>query len=461
MLALALAGLCALAGPTDPPHADRSQSVTAFVDVTVIPMDRERTLPGHTVVVRGDRIVEVGPSARVKVPEGGVRVEGRGKFLIPGLAEMHAHIPGGQASDAEVERTLFLYVAGGLTTVRGMLGHPRHLELRARAARRELVSPTIYAAGPSLNGNSIPDPAAAARAAIEQKRAGYDLLKIHPGVSRPAFDTLVATAHRIGIPFAGHVPAAVGLARALEARYATIEHLDGYIEAMLRDGAPVGPAQSAFFGLNLGEHLDESKLPGLVEATRRAGVWNVPTQVLLENLVLVEGAELDRRPEMRYVAPEMRKQWAKVRANMLEETGATPQGARRTIEVRRRLIKALHAAGAGLLLGSDAPQIFNVPGFSSHRELESLVAAGLTPYEALETGTRNIARYFGTERETGTVEQGKRADLVLLDADPLADIRNTTRRAGVMVRGRWLPRAELDRRLAEVARTLGRTAELR
>jgi imidazolonepropionase-like amidohydrolase len=132
---------------------------------------------------------------------------------------------------------------------------------------------------------------------------------------------------------------------------------------------------------------------------------------------------------------------------MLAETGSTPESARRTIEVRRHLIKALHAAGAGLLLGSDAPQIYNVPGFSTHRELESLVAAGLTPYQALETGTRNVARYFGTERETGTIERGKRADMVLLEADPLVDIRNTTKRAGVMVRGRWLPREEIERRL--------------
>lgn len=451
MLRLALAGLCVLPGPTDPPCGAASQTVTAFVDVTVIPMDRERRLPGQTVVVRGDRIVELGPTARVKVPEGATRVEGRGRFLIPGLAEMHAHIPGGQASDSAVERTLFLYVAGGLTTVRGMLGHPRHLELRARAARGELLSPTIYAAGPSLNGNSIPDPVAARKAVVEQKEAGYDLLKIHPGVSREAFDTLAATARRVGIPFAGHVPEDVGIVRALEARYATIEHLDGYVEGLIREGAPVSADQSAFFGLNLGEHLDESRLPALVAATQRAGVWNVPTQVLLENLVLVgSSAELARRPEMRYVAPETRAQWAGVKDNMLAETGSTPESARRTIEMRRRLIKALHAAGAGLLLGSDAPQIYNVPGFSTHRELESLVAAGLTPYQALETGTRNIARYFGTERETGTVERGKRADLVLLEADPLADIRNTTRRAGVMVRGRWLAQAEIERRLAEL-----------
>jgi imidazolonepropionase-like amidohydrolase len=448
MLRLALAGLCALTDPTDPPCATHGDSVTAFVDVTVIPMDRERRLPGQTVVVRGDRIVALGSAARVKVPEGATRVEGKGKFLIPGLAEMHAHIPGGQASDSAVERTLFLYLAGGLTTIRGMLGHPRHLQLRERAARGELLSPTIYAAGPSLNGNSVPDPAAARKAVIEQKEAGYDLLKIHPGVSREAFDTLVATARRVGIPFAGHVPQEVGIARAIEAKYATIEHLDGYIEALVRDGAPVSADQSAFFGLNLGEHLDGSRLPALVAATKRAGVWNVPTQVLLENLVLVgSSAELAQRPEMRYVPAEMLAEWAREKDGMLAETGSTPESARRTIEVRRRLIKALHAAGAGLLLGSDSPQIYNVPGFSTHRELESLVAAGLTPYQALETGTRNVARYLGTERETGTVEQGKRADLVLLDADPLVDIRNTTKRAGVMVRGRWLPRAEIERRL--------------
>jgi imidazolonepropionase-like amidohydrolase len=442
MLHLALAGLCALAVPTDP-------LVTAFVDVTVIPMDRETRLANQTVVVRGDRIVALGPTARVKVPEGATRVEGKGRFLIPGLAEMHAHIPGGQASDSAVERTLFLYVAGGLTTIRGMLGHPRHLELRARAARGELLSPTIYAAGPSLNGNSVPDPAAAEKAAVEQKQAGYDLLKIHPGVGLPAFEALVASARRVGIPFAGHVPEDVGIHRAIAARYASIEHLDGYVEAMLRGDAPVSADESAFFGLNLGEHLDESKLPALVEATRKAGVWNVPTQVLLENLVLVGSAELAQRPELRYVTPETRAQWAEVRQSMLSETGSTPESARRTIEVRRRLIKALHAAGAGLLLGSDAPQIYNVPGFSTHRELESLVAAGLTPYQALETGTRNIARYFGTERETGTIAEGKRADLILLDADPLTDIRNTTRRAGVMVRGRWLPQAEIEKRLAD------------
>jgi cytosine/adenosine deaminase-related metal-dependent hydrolase len=153
------------------PPAWAPDSLVAFVDVTVIPMDRERVLPGHTVVVRGDRIAVVGPSNRVKVPGGSRKVDGRGKFLIPGLAEMHAHIPGGDAPDSVLSSTLFLYVSRGVTTIRGMLGHPKHLDVRARAARGELLSPTIYTSGPSLNGKSVPTPGAAVRSVTEQKAA--------------------------------------------------------------------------------------------------------------------------------------------------------------------------------------------------------------------------------------------------------------------------------------------------
>ena len=443
---LSLAGVPALA----------QERVTAFVDVTLIPMDRERSVPHQTVLVRGDRIAAVGPADRVAVPSGAARVEGRGKYLIPGLAEMHAHIPGGQAPDSIVDRVLFLYVSGGITTIRGMLGHPRHLELRAQAARNDILSPTIYAAGPSLNGNSVTTPEAAIKAVEEQKAAGYDLLKIHPGLKLEVFEALVGTARRVGIRYAGHVPADVGLARAIEARYWSIEHLDGYVEAMLRPDSPVPASESAFFGMNLGEHLDDAKLPGLVRATKAAGVWNVPTQVLMENLIAVPADELPRRPEMRYVPDSTVAQWTEERNTVLQETGSTPESARKMLDTRRRLIRELHAAGAGLLLGSDAPQVWNVPGFSTHRELESLVAAGLTPWQALETGTRNVATYFGTLEDTGTIETGKRADLVLLDADPLADIRNTTRRAGVMLRGRWLPQAEIQARLDEIARSVGK-----
>ncbi|HEX2250673.1 MAG TPA: amidohydrolase family protein, partial [Gemmatimonadales bacterium] len=287
---------------------------------------------------------------------------------------------------------------------------------------------------------------------IEQKKAGYDFLKIHPGIERKVFDTLAATARRVGIRMAGHVPAEVGLRRALEVPYASIDHLDGYIEAMV-PGSAKAP-ESQMFGFNLGEHLDQSVLPKLVRATREAGVWNVPTQTLLENLAPSASLQaLARRPEMQYVSPATLASWAEAKQSIMKQTGASPESVRRTMATRRRLIKALHDGGAGLLLGSDAPQIYNVPGFSIHRELESMVAAGLTPYQALATGTRNVAVFFGTLPQSGTIEVGKKADLILLTANPLENIQNTTQRAGVMLRGRWLAQAELERRLAAIARS--------
>jgi imidazolonepropionase-like amidohydrolase len=157
---------------------------------------------------------------------------------------------------------------------------------------------------------------------------------------------------------------------------------------------------------------------------------------------------------MRYVSRETLTKWAETKNSLLRETGSSPQSARRVMDVRRKLIKALHAARAGLLLGSDAPQIYNVPGFSTHRELESLVAAGLTPYQALETGTRNVAVFFGTLAKTGTIEVGKQADLILLEANPLIDVVNTTKQSGVMLRGKWLPKSQIDTRLAAIAKAV-------
>jgi imidazolonepropionase-like amidohydrolase len=182
----------------------------------------------------------------------------------------------------------------------------------------------------------------------------------------------------------------------------------------------------------------------------------VPTQTLMENLGPgVSADSLARRPEMRFVRASTLAEWAQEKGSILAETGSSAESARRTLEVRRKLIGALHRGGAGLLLGSDAPQIYNVPGYSIHRELEAMVAAGLTPYQALETGTRNVAQFFGILAEAGTIEEGKRADLVLLEGNPLSDIRNTSRRAGVMLHGRWLSRATIDARLAAIAKGMG------
>jgi imidazolonepropionase-like amidohydrolase len=428
----------------------------AIVNVTVVPMDSERRLPDHTVVTRGRRIVAVGPSATTGVPDGAQRIDGTGKFLIPGLAEMHGHFPGPQQvqqlGEEYADRLLFLSVANGVTTVRGMLGGPRDLRVREEIARGQRLGPQIFVAGPSLNGNSTPSPESAWRNVTEQRAAGYDLLKIHPGVPREAFDAAVATARREGIHFAGHIPAAVGLLHALSSGIRSVEHLDGYVEALQKDAAPALPANTGFFGFAVLEHVDEAKLKGLVATTRRAGAWNTPTQVLIENLYSAETAEsLAQRPETRYVPRQMLEQWMQAVRNTKALPNYTPERARRFVELRRRIIKALHDGGSGLLLGADTPQIFNVPGFATIRELHALVAAGVPAYAALQAGTRNAAAALGLPDSFGTIAEGRRADLVLLDADPLEDIKNVERRSGVVVAGRWLPATEIEEKLKSFA----------
>ena len=267
-----------------------------FTGVHVIPMDRETVLRDQTVVIVDGRITAVGSKESVQPPAGATEIQAQGRFLMPALAEMHAHIPGGNEPDAAVERTLLLYAANGMGTIRGMLGDPRHLAFRDRLGKGELFSPRIYTSGPSLNGNSVPSKDAAIQAVTTQKAAGYDLLKIHPGIERDVFDALAAKVQELKIDFAGHVPLAVGLHRALETRYRSIDHLDGYVEAMAKN-----PMQSQFFGINLVNEVDETRIPALVEETKKAGTWMVPTQVLFDNLFSDEDPDqMAKRPEMKY-----------------------------------------------------------------------------------------------------------------------------------------------------------------
>jgi imidazolonepropionase-like amidohydrolase len=296
----------------------------------------------------------------------------------------------------------------------------------------------------------VGSPADAARIVRDQARSGYDFVKVHPGPTRAEYDAAVEAGAASGIALAGHVPADVGVMRAIEAKQATIDHLDGYVEAL----APADRrAQGGFFGLALADVADRSRLPALVAATVSAGVWNVPTQTLIEHWPAPSPTvdELLARPEMAYVSPEARASSANAKRQMTGAPGYDAARARALVALRREIIKALHDAGAGLLLGSDAPQVFNVPGFSLHRELEAIVASGLTPFEALRTGTVNPAVFFEATDEFGAVRAGLAADLILAARNPLEDVTALARPDGVMVRGRWLDRAELDRKLAEIA----------
>jgi hypothetical protein len=438
-----------------PAAAQPALGVYAITDVTVVPMDRERLLPGRTVIVRDGRIESVGPARSARIPAGAIRIEGRGRYLMPGLAEMHAHVPGG-ADPQWAEDVLFLYAANGITFARGMLGAPAHLQLRSRLERGELIGPRLYTSGPSLNGNSVASPEDGRRMVAEQKAAGYDFLKIHPGLDRARYDAIAAAAREHKMPFGGHVPDDVGLRRVLEAKQATVDHLDGYMPLLVSDGSTAG--ESGFFGYDLTDQVDETKIAQAARLTRQAGVWNVPTDSLMHHMLLpgLGEAELLAREEMRYVPRKMLDGWKQARAGLRSQPDYEPARAARFIAVRGKLIKALHDEGAGLLLGSDAPQVFNVPGFSLHRELRYLVQAGLTPYQALSTGTREVARFLGTPDDFGTVEPGRRADLILVEGDPLKDVSNLRRRAGVMVGGRWLAETRIRAGLAAIAARHGR-----
>lgn len=408
----------------------------AFVDVTVVPMDTERVLPGQTVLVTGDRIVEVGAVASVRVPEGAQKIDGRGKFLIPGLAELHGHNPPLGSSKQYFEDVFYLFVANGVTTVRSMQGFAGQLEWREKARQGEIVAPTLYLAGPSFSGQSVPSPQSAVDRVRAQKAEGWDLLKIHPGIKPEVYAALARTAREVGIEFSGHIPADVGLVACIEQGQRTVDHLDGYIEHLQAKDGPIDPA----------------RLAEIVKFSRESGVWVVPTMPLWEVILGVpEQKRLDAYPEIRYMPRAVRESWRKSYAGRQASPNFNREQARRIAENRNTLLKALHDGGVKILFGTDAPQQYSVPGFSVHRELAAMRAVGMSNFAVLQTATKNVGDYYKEVDAFGTVAAGQRADLVLLRGNPLEDLGQVARRAGVMVRGRWLAESDIQAGLAQIA----------
>ena len=417
---------------------DSEEGVYAFVNVHVIPMDSEQVLENQTVIVKDGRIVEVGSASSVDIPDGAERIEGAGKYLMPGLAEMHGHIPHPSQSAEYIEAVLYMYVANGVTTVRGMLGHDGQLELRRRANANEIISPTLYLAGPSFNGNSILSPEQAEQKVRQQVEEGWDLLKVHPGLTLEEFDAMANTANELGIRFGGHVPAEVGLKHAIEMGQETFDHLDGYMQYLSGESAPVS----------------EEDMAAIIDMTKEAGAWVVPTMVLWETILGYTDLEwATTLPELKYMPEVIVQQWTNSHTNRVNNPNLDRAALQTHVDNRMKLLKAMSDSGARILMGTDAPQQFSVPGFSIHIELQRMADAGMTPYEIYRTGSVNVGEYFEEQDTFGLIAEGHRADLILLNGNPLDSVSQIKDRAGVMVRGVWLSENDIKARLAEISRS--------
>ncbi|HUP21849.1 MAG TPA: amidohydrolase family protein [Thermoanaerobaculia bacterium] len=452
LLATTLALLAAALGLLGcAPAAREVDGDLAFVGATVLPMVDQSRLEDHTVVIAGGRIVAVAPSDSLSLSADTTVVDASGKFLMPGLAEMHGHYP--QDADSQFARdVLFLYVANGVTFVRGMQGGPQHLPLREAIARGEVLGPRLLVSAPMLHGNAVTDPDQAEALVREAAAAGFDHLKVHEGLTLEVYDRIAATAKEVGLPFSGHVSNLVGLRHALEQGQQTIDHLDNYLEAMVGDADAV--AQLGLFELGtLAGEIDESRLDEVVAATVEAGAGVVPTMALWEILFgSKSGAEwLELRPEIRYVPALMVQGWVASADRGVEQFGQDPEAIANILALRRRVLRALHEAEVSVLFGTDSPQVFSVPGFSIHHELQVMVESGLTPAEALATATSAVADFLDLGDEMGTVGEGKRADLLLLHGDPTEDLAHLAHRAGVVVAGRWLDEEAIQSELEAIA----------
>lgn len=451
VLAVASAGIGAASSQQGP-----EPGMIAFTGVNVVSMKAgEGVAADQTVLVGDGRIIAIGPASEVDVPPAATRVEAAGKYLMPGLADMHVHLE--YFDDPDLLR---LFIANGVTLVRNMDGRPHVLEWRTQVESGELAGPTIYTAGPILDGdppqrddNTVVRDAAEARSAVlEQAARGYDFIKVYTNLSEESYRAILETARDEGLPVAGHLPRDVDLRTALGVGQQAIEHLTDYGEAVESEDSPHRGRwhwSRLFFAIP----VDPTRIAITARDVARARVWTIPTLVQAEK-ALVRADTLRAvlaAKEMAYIPTDVREFWdAGVRRQLERMDPEDWRIVDRGHENRLRMVAALHEAGAGLLVGTDTPNPFVVPGFSVHEELALFVATGLTPAEALAAATREAARFLGRLDELGTVEVGKRADLLLLDADPLEDVANVRRIAGVVVRGDWLPAGRLEAMLADL-----------
>jgi imidazolonepropionase-like amidohydrolase len=380
-----------------------------------------------TVIVVGDRIAAVGRAGRVRVPQGARVVDAAGRYLIPGLWDMHVHL-----GDGEFDKNFYLrlFIANGVTGVRIMEGAPEYQAWRREAEGGTLLAPRMVIASPMLGFGDLSNISEArAREEVRKaKRDGADFIKVHDNLSRASYLAVIDEAKRAGLPVEGHTPVSVTAEEASRAGQKSIEHLTG-----------LAPAEA-----------DAATAERWFALFRKNQTWQCPTLIMRHNYALLDDSSLAADPRLKYAKPSWRARW--LRMTREAETWPAGEGARRRETIRKEdaLVAEMQRAGVPVLAGTDDANPYVLPGFSLHDELALLVKAGLTPAEALRTATYNPAKFLGLSGSLGTVEGGKLADLVLLDANPLEDISGTIKIAAVIAGGRYLPRESLDKILAEV-----------
>ena len=400
----------------------------AIRHVSVLPMDAERVLEDQTVLIQGGRVRAVLPADEAQVPPGARLIEGRGKFLMPGLCDMHAHL-----SDA---RDGLLYVANGVTTIRNLSGQAYHLDLAREYARGTYVGPTLVSSGPQVRLDAGAGPAAAEAAVAQAKAAGFASVKLYGRTSLKNYQAMATAARRHGIPIVGHVPRNL----TLEDTLAIGGHREiSHAEEMLY----------SFFDRH--EEPQDELLDECAALIAEAGTYVTATISVYAEIEpqILNLAEVLARPEMRYLPPLGHAIFGPgLNKYTAFDKGEVERHRRRT-ETILALTGAMHEAGVPILLGTDAMNPSVLPGFSIHDELERLVEAGLSPYDAFVAGTTRAAAFWSLEDSVGRVAPGQRADLVLLEANPFEDVAHFRRLDGVVLRGRWFGRDELEARLEE------------
>jgi hypothetical protein len=415
---IALTGL--LSCETPPGSTEDGAEVLAITNVTVIPMDRERVLADHTVLIRDGRIDTVNASDGVSIPGGATVIDGRGKFLLPSLVDTHVHVddPG----------DLAVFLAHGIGAVRNLEGLPYHVFLRDEVHAGRQRGPWFFTCGPYSNAPRIADPASAAQEIAAQAQAGYDCVKIHGDLTVETLVAMGQAAQSAGLPLIGHVPRNLELLEALDTgAMQEISHAEEYLYTHFahrpREAWP--------------EAINEA-----VRATKASGVDVTPTLVTYRSIAAQVSdldSELARLP-LQWVGPFSRRKF-RPGNNRYQRKFETADAVwlEENLVLQKQLVLALHAAGVPLLTGTDANSPTNVPGFSLHEELALLVEIGLGPWDALQAATTHGWRRVSRRDDVGQVVVGMQAELLLLSADPLADIRNSTKIAGVVSRGEWLP----------------------